>query len=158
VAIVGTVELKGGSSFLLHVRAIEDGSEQAADAGEFLEWTKERQALDLLGMERPSVAGPWENVPRAGQNGYAHPECVFCPSPPYPEAATKTKVRGTVLAEVLIGEDGHAQQVRVVQGLPYGLSTSALATLKIWQFKPISGPDGKPTVVQSLVEVTYRSF
>jgi TonB family protein len=158
LAILGAIE-PHGESFVLHIRLFDRFDRELADAGERLDWTDERRSLDLQPVTLPARTMPvWKDIPQAGRNGYSLPECLHCPSPPYAEEARKARITGTILAAILIGEDGKVQEVRIVKGLPGGLTENALASLNTWQFKPVLGPDGKSVVVQSPIQVSFRLF
>jgi len=56
--------------------------------------------------------------------------------PTYTEAARKARVAGTVVIEAVIDKNGNVDRVRVVKGLPAGLSEQAENAVKKWKFKP----------------------
>ncbi len=86
------------------------------------------------------IHGP-ANAPRVTRRAF----------PRYPEEARKAGTEGTVHLEVLIDAAGHVADVTVTRGLPHGLSESAKAAVRQWQFAPVPGADGKP--VPALVDV-----
>jgi len=43
---------------------------------------------------------------------------------------------GTVVLQAVIKKDGTVDIIRVVRGLPLGLTDNAIRALKQWQFKP----------------------
>ena len=57
--------------------------------------------------------------------------------------------------EALIDRQGRVQDVRVLKGQPYGLSESAVASVKQWKFKPAT-LKGKPVKAYSVLTVTFR--
>ena len=55
----------------------------------------------------------------------------------YPAQAKKDGITGTVIVRCLIGVDGKADKLEVVESEPAGIfDDSALSTLKYWQFRP----------------------
>jgi protein TonB len=55
----------------------------------------------------------------------------------YPKEAKKDGITGKVIVRCLIGVDGKAGKLEVVQSEPAGVfDESALSTLKHWQFRP----------------------
>lgn len=155
IVVLGTVDLRAGD-YHLHVRALDKPGAEIADAGQLLDWTEQRKAWHLQPPEPLPQDSPWKDVPAVGSKGYAEPTCVYCPNPPFTEAARKAKMLGTVIARVLIGEDGLVRAAAIKSGLPYGLSEQVSKTLIQWKYKPIVGPDGKPAQVQSVVELNFR--
>ena len=89
--------------------------------------------------------------PIAGQNGYTHPACSYCPAVHYTEAASRHRVQGSVVLIAVVGADGSAQKLVVKKALSDGLTENALDAVRQWKFKPALGPDGKPATVQETI-------
>ncbi len=83
------------------------------------------------------------------------PVKVGGPSPLYPEAARRARISGTVVLECVIGKDGTVESVKVLKGLPLGLTESATDAVKQWQFKP-STLNGKPVEVLYILTVKFN--
>ncbi len=83
------------------------------------------------------------------------PVKVGGPSPLYPEAARRARISGTVVLECVIGKDGAVESVKVLKGLPLGLTESATDAVKQWQFKP-STLNGKPVEVLYILTVKFN--
>lgn len=118
-----------------------------------------------LGSGNGAGIGPGEGYgvgggpPEAGQNGYGKPECLYCPTPPFSDAAFKLKIQGVVVLDAIIGADGRASNIHLSKGLGYGLDESAIKYVRdIWRFKPALGPDGRPAAVHTLVEVDFNIY
>jgi len=57
--------------------------------------------------------------------------------PQYTDEAPANKVEGTVALEVVISKDGRIEDdVRVVNGLPHGLTERAIQCVRQWAFVP----------------------
>lgn len=54
----------------------------------------------------------------------------------YTDEARTSGVEGTVVLDLTVGEDGHTRDIRVMQGLPHGLSEAAVAALRDCKFSP----------------------
>lgn len=55
----------------------------------------------------------------------------------YPAQAKRDGIKGKVVVRCLIGTDGKADRMEVVESEPSGIfDESAMATLKYWQFRP----------------------
>jgi protein TonB len=96
--------------------------------------------------------------PRAGENGFGSPDCVYCPPPQFSDEAVKAKYQGVVTLMVVITPDGRATDIHVSQGPGLGLEEKAIEAVRAWRFKPALGPDGKPAAVRMPIEVTFRLY
>ena len=155
IAILGSIEPRDGQ-FNLHLRVIDNNSKEIADDGELLDWTEEMRGWSKLYPPSLPLVGPRPGIPEAGRQGYSMPQCIYCPNPPYTEAARKEGIAGEFFAYLVIGADGRVQDAAPVRGLLYGLTGQTVATMKSWKFRPAVGPDGKPAIVQIPVEVNFR--
>jgi TonB family protein len=60
--------------------------------------------------------------------------------------------------QVVIRKDGQVANVRVLQGLGYGLDESAIETIsRDWRFAP-GTLEGGPVDVQANIEVSFRLY
>jgi TonB family protein len=112
--------------------------------------------LKALIRERPR--DEFAALPRPGEKGLSYPACIYCPQPDYTAEAVLHKLEGTVVLELTIDEEGHARDVRVKVGLPYGLTQQAVDSVTKWKFQPARDSDGKPAAVRQTVEVTFHMF
>ncbi|HEX3551702.1 MAG TPA: energy transducer TonB [Thermoanaerobaculia bacterium] len=64
---------------------------------------------------------------------------------------------GTVILEVIIDREGQVQNPRVLRGQPYGLSESAVASVKQWRFKPATFK-GRPVNVYYVLTVRFQEW
>ena len=76
-------------------------------------------------------------------------------NPVYPEAARRMGTEGTVVLEATIGADGSVTEVRVVRGLPFGLSESAVAAVRRWKYRPARGRSG-PVASTKEIRIEFR--
>ncbi len=82
------------------------------------------------------------------------PVRVFAPDPVYPEAARQARIEGVVVLQAVIDTVGQVVQLRVLKGLPSGLSESALDAVRQWRFRPAT-LEGRPVAVRYLVTVSF---
>jgi protein TonB len=64
------------------------------------------------------------------------PVKLFGPSPPYTEDARRGRVQGVVILEAIIDALGNVTDVKVLKGLPAGLSDAAVEAASSWRFEP----------------------
>jgi len=90
--------------------------------------------------------------------GFRPPACLLCTNPHISDDAVLAHLDGTVVLRAQILTDGSVAKVSVVRGLPCGLSDEALKAVKTWTFKAATGPDGRPVVADTPIEVTFRFY
>ncbi len=74
------------------------------------------------------------------------PVKIYYPQPQYTEEARRARIQGVVILEATINRQGEVVDVRVLKGLPLGLTESAVETAKQWRFKPATR-NGQPIAV-----------
>jgi periplasmic protein TonB len=84
--------------------------------------------------------------------------CLYCPEPPYSEEARKAKLQGKMLLRVLVGPDGKAQRIQIVQGLGMGLDERALDTVRTWRFSPARDAAKRPVAAWVTIETRFQLF
>jgi TonB family protein len=72
---------------------------------------------------------------------------------PTPEAV-RSRISGVVILEVMVDENGHVADARVLKPLPFGLDGAAITAVKQWEFSP-GTLNGKPVTVQYNVTVQF---
>ena len=77
------------------------------------------------------------------------------PNPLYPEAARRARIQGVVVLECIIGKTGTVQDVKILRGLPLGLTEAASDAVKKWRFEP-STLNGKPVEVLYILTVRFN--
>jgi protein TonB len=82
------------------------------------------------------------------------PVVVHKTEPAYTEDARKAKVEGAVTLWAEIGTDGRAHDIRVIQGLEYGLNESATKCLSEWRYRPGTA-NGVPVTVPATIEIFF---
>ena len=95
--------------------------------------------------------GPYANV-------VSPVTCVYCPEPAYTEEARKAKLQGKMLLRVLVGSDGKAQKIEILQGLGMGLDERAEETVRSWRFSPGRDAAKRPVSAWVTVETRFQLF
>lgn len=90
---------------------------------------------------------------RVGGNVKA-PHVIHRIDPEYTEVARKGRVSGIVVVEAIIDRQGNVDRVRVIKGLPLGLSDAAADAVRKWKFKP-GTMGGQPVDVIFNLTVTF---
>jgi TonB family protein len=75
------------------------------------------------------------------------------PEPLMTEAAKRNKTVGTVVMRVIFAASGEVTSIRVVQGLPDGLSESAVVAARHIKFQPAM-KDGR--IVSQYIQLEYN--
>lgn len=102
-------------------------------------------ALGLGIPEAPPSSGGGPGPMQVGGE-VAPPVRVFGPAPPYTEEARQSRVQGVVILEAIIDAMGNVGDVKVLKGLPFGLTEQAVQTAEEWKFKPATR-NGTPVAV-----------
>ncbi len=97
--------------------------------------------------------GPSQGVLPIAGNVRA-PVRLYAPDPVYPEEARQAHVQGVVILQTIIDTRGGVTDIRVLKGLPSGLTEAAVAAVSQWRFDPAT-LDGKPVAVYYLVTITF---
>ena len=63
-------------------------------------------------------------------------------------------MNGTVVVQAVIKTDGTVDVIRVVRGLPYGMTDSAIDALKQWKFRP-GNKGGQNVDVALNIEINF---
>ncbi|MEM9554942.1 MAG: TonB family protein [Acidobacteriota bacterium] len=83
------------------------------------------------------------------------PEKLAAPQPQYTEIARKARIQGVVIVQAIIDKQGNVTNVKVLKGLPMGLSEEAVKAIKKWQFSPAT-LNGKPVDVYYNLTVNFQ--
>ena len=121
------------------------------------------ESVDVSDLDFPEVgdsvvipdgpAGPAIGPMQISGNVLA-PVRIYSPDPHYPEEARHARVQGVVILQTIINTDGDVTDVKVLKGLPSGLTESAVAAVSSWRFKPAT-LEGRPVAVYYLVTVSF---
>ena len=112
--------------------------------------------LDVHDLSAVKIAdNDLTGLPASGARGYSMPLCLYCPRAPYPREAMKAKIEGIVELVAVVTADGYATNIQVKKSVGYGLDEAAVQTIRTWRFTPAVGPDGNPTAVRQVIEMTF---
>ncbi len=121
------------------------------------------ESVDVSDLDFPEVgdsvvvpqgpAGPGIGPMQISGNVLA-PKRVYSPDPHYPEEARHARVQGVVILQTVIDKAGQVTDVKVLKGLPSGLTEAAVEAVSKWRFEPAT-LEGKPVAVFYLVTVSF---
>jgi TonB family protein len=118
----------------------------------------ETELIDLVAMvgipEGPPSLGADGSGPVAIGGGIKPPIKTYDPPPRYTEEARQGQIQGVVILEAVIDREGNIPRVKVLKGLPSGLTDSAVETVKQWKYKPAT-LEGKPVAVFMVLTISF---
>lgn len=88
--------------------------------------------------------------------GVTLPTCVYCPDPQYTDEAREAKLQGRVTLRVLVGADGRASQIQLVQGIGMGLDDRSAQSVRSWKFTPARDGARRAVPQWITIEIIYR--
>jgi protein TonB len=92
------------------------------------------------------------------REGATLPKCAYCPDPQYTDEAREAKLQGKVTLQVLVGADGRAAEIRIVQGIGLGLDERAAQAIRGWKFVPAQDAGRRAVPAWVTVEAVFRLF
>lgn len=112
---------------------------------------------DSIGSSPGDDAGRGQ-TPGTYQPGLSLPKCAYCPDPQYTDEAREAKLQGKVTLQVLVGADGRASQIRIVQGIGLGLDDRAVEAIRRWKFVPAHDAARRAVPSWVTIEAIFRLF
>ena len=82
------------------------------------------------------------------------PVKIHAPQPAYTEEARMARIQGIVLLQAVLDPQGRVTQLKVLKGLPLGLTESALDTVAQWRYRPATR-NGLPVAVYLHISVNF---
>jgi periplasmic protein TonB len=109
-----------------------------------------------MGDEEGPGAGRGDSYKGPYGNGVTLATCVYCPEPQYTDQAREAKLQGRVTLRVLVGADGRASQVQMVQRVGLGLDERAVESVRAWKFVPAQDAARHAVASWVTIEVVFR--
>jgi len=104
------------------------------------------------------LIGAPQNPPEEGvlpMSSGLRPVILYREKAQYTKEARSHKTEGTVLLSFVFTWDAKIESIKVVKGLPYGLTESAIEAATNTRFTPAM-KDGKPVSVRGSVEFNFK--
>lgn len=112
--------------------------------------------VKVAGLPPGGSGGVQDDVPVRLSASMTKPIPIHRVQPRYTETARRAGVQGVVITEAVIDEQGRVTNVRVLRGLPMGLTEAAIEAVQQWRFKPAMTSNGKPIKVFFSCTVDFR--
>ena len=93
----------------------------------------------------------------AGRLGAGVPKILYKERAKYTEIARKNMVQGTVRLSAIFGQDGKLSDLKVVRGVPDGLTRKAMEAALAIRFEPAT-KDGVPVSVRAQLEFSFTLY
>jgi TonB family protein len=103
----------------------------------------------------PGSGGGTGGGPYRPGSGITPPRLVREVKPDYTEDARQRNVEGEVVMEIVVRQDGSVGDIKIIDGLGYGLNERAMAAVRQWRFSPAQRR-GAPVDVLVEVAVEFR--
>jgi len=103
----------------------------------------------VIAPEIPPTFGPIEV-----KGEVKRPITLFSTQPQYTESARRIRLEGDVILEAVIDKTGQVTDLKVLKGLPLGLTESAVQAARQWRFEPATLRD-RPVAVYWRLKVSF---
>ncbi len=110
--------------------------------------------MDMGGGRGPGGSGGVEEM---GRNGAGRPTILYKEKARYTEEARQNKVQGVVVLNVIFTSDGRVTNIKVVRGLPDGLTEKAIEAAQRIRFNPAT-KNGAPVSVRGNLEFSFNLY
>ena len=113
---------------------------------------------DVAAIEFPvagQAGGSEQTVYEAKSPGVTKPVILYKEKARYTKEARESGVFGTVVLSVVFAADARVTGIRVIRGLPQGLTESAIEAAQKIKFQPAT-KDGKPVNFRATLEFTFN--
>jgi len=115
--------------------------------------------LDIPVKKKDSAAGQHQGATNSIQSmtSSLRPTILYREKAQYTKEAKDNKVEGTVVLGVVFGVDGQISDIRVIRGLPHGLTENAIIAAKKIRFEPAM-KGGQPVSVRGNIEFSFNLY
>ena len=159
--LLGGVAMTRGSEVERRVREILDSSRRRSPARV---WARVAIALGCVAIIVPLAAmpqrseqqeSPKKKSHKVGEEGLTPPKLSYKVEPGYTEEARDAKIQGTVVVQVVVNENGIAEDLVIVRSLDDGLDERAKQAIAQWRFEP-GTKNGEAVPVLATIEVNFK--
>jgi TonB family protein len=118
-----------------------DGAVRAVKLGEL-------ESIRFIPTGTQSTIQAGAKIEEAGKNGAGKPTVLYKEKAQYTKEAAQYRVQGVVVLNVIFTADGRITDIRVIHGLPDGLTEMAIDAARKIRFQPAK-KDGQPIDVRA---------
>ncbi len=111
--------------------------------------------VDDLVIAVPEAPPAVETGPIYITGNVEKPVKLVSPQPRYTEIARKARIQGVVILQTIIDKEGNITNVKVLKGLPLGLTEAAVSAVRQWKYEPAT-LNGKPVAVYFNLTVKFQ--
>lgn len=159
-----TVELLGFDDHKATYQVrFEEGGDELADSRVFVRRGEKAVVGGVDGPEAPYFflvlepqGATGDPEPYKVDGDIQHPRAVVKVPPSYTEEARKERIQGLVIVQTVIDRQGRIENVKVLKGLPHGLTEAAVEAVRQWRFEPALDGDGNPVSVYYNLTINFR--
>jgi TonB family protein len=159
-APVAAVGMTRGSKVERRVVEVLDTARRRSPAGR---WTRIAVALACGALVLPLAAMQQRSGESRGRGqvykiggDVKSPRLLYKVEPEYSESARAAKLQGTVVLNLVVSEEGRAEDIVVQTSLEEGgLDQKAVEAVQQWIFDP-GTRDGQPVPVYATIEINFR--
>ena len=115
--------------------------------------------LEIAVKKKDSAAGQDQGATNSIQpmTSSLRPTILYREKAQYTKEAKDNKVEGTVVLNTVFSVDGQLSDIRVIRGLPHGLTENAIIAAKKIRFEPAM-KDGRPVSVRGNIEFSFNLY
>lgn len=161
-----TVEILGFDDETATYQVVfEDGGKSLADSRVFVRRGEKAVVGGVDGPEAPYFFLVLEPASRSAGHGSGpyrvggdiqHPRAITRVPPAYTEEAKEKRIQGVAILQAIIDTEGRIEDVKVLKGLPHGLTEAAVEAVRQWRFEPARDGDGQPVPVYYNLTINFR--
>ena len=108
-------------------------------------------------QQRPALPRVVSHMPGMDSEGITYPKPIFQKEAEYSEKARKKRISGVVRISLVVTAEGLPSDIKVVQGIGYGLDEKAVEAVSQYRFKPAMRGD-TPVAVAIQIQVQFKIF
>lgn len=123
----------------------------------YLSLKKQDGAIEVSNAVQAGSFDPAPGSIISGKQADTKARLLSKPEPSYPGRAKEEQITGTVILKCVFASDGTVTNIRVIQGLPYGLTEKAIEAARKIKFIPAT-KDGKNVSMWMQLEYNFNLY